>query len=168
MSKIAVIFLLFVLGNLSDNNLKQVNKSVVILTPAPQVLSADIPNGLQEVKVTRVIDGDTIQLEGGQYLRYIGVDSPEMGQCNHLEAKSRNKELVEGRTVSLEQDISETDKFGRLLRYVYINEVMINELMVKEGFASVTTYPPDIKYNDLFLTAQTEYRLEDKTANCDG
>lgn len=120
------------------------------------------PANEEGAKVTRVIDGDTIELENGKRLRYIGIDTPEISgtnpDCYAREAYERNKELVEGKEVKLEKDVSETDKYGRLLRYVYVGDTMINEKLVKEGFASVYTYPPDVKYQDRFIQVQEEAR----------
>jgi micrococcal nuclease len=78
--------------------------------------------------------------------------------CYGREASNRNKELVEGQTVYLEKDVSETDAFGRLLRYVHVGGIMVNELLVSEGFAVSSTYPPDVKYQERFLAAQTSAR----------
>ncbi len=109
--------------------------------------------------VTRVIDGDTIEIEGGQKIRYIGIDTPETVdprkpvQCFGKEASNRNKQLVEGKRVHLEKDITETDRYGRLLRYVYLENIFINLLLVQEGFATSYSYPPDIKYQDKFIEA---------------
>ena len=114
--------------------------------------------------VTRVIDGDTIEIEGGDRVRYIGIDTPETKHpskpvgCYGKEAEAKNKDLVEGKKVKLERDISETDKYGRLLRYVYLDEVMINELLVKGGYAQASSYPPDIKYQDQFNNAEKQAR----------
>jgi micrococcal nuclease len=79
-------------------------------------------------------------------------------QCFGVEASNKNKELVEGKTVRLEKDISERDKYGRLLRYVFIGDIFINLELVKQGFAYADTVPPDIKYQDLFLKAQQSAR----------
>lgn len=141
------------------------------LTPTaePQAKITLAPSDRQEVKVTRVVDGDTIELEGGQKLRYIGMDTPETGDCYATEATNKNKELVEGKLVSLEKDVSETDRFGRLLRYVYVDDVMVNEVLVKDGFASVYTYPPDVKYNDRFMEVQKDASAEGRGlwSSCD-
>lgn len=116
------------------------------------------------VLVTKIVDGDTIEIEGGQKVRYIGIDTPETVdpresvQCYGKEASNKNKELVEGKKVRLEKDVSETDRYGRLLRYVYIGETFVNEYLVKEGFAKAASYPPDIKYQDKFKTAETSAR----------
>jgi micrococcal nuclease len=121
------------------------------------------------VKVIKIIDGDTIQIEGGRKLRYIGMDTPETVdprkkvQCFGNEASLRNKDLVLGKQVFLERDISETDKFGRLLRYVYVanqenQQIMINEQLVREGYAYASSYPPDIKYQEKLQAAEREAR----------
>ena len=112
------------------------------------------------VKVVKVIDGDTIELENGQKVRYIGVNTPETVdprksiECYGKEASNKNKELVEGKFVRLEKDVSETDRYGRLLRYIWINDTFVNEYLVREGYAQVSTYPPDVKYEERFLDAQ--------------
>ncbi|HZA29545.1 MAG TPA: thermonuclease family protein [Gammaproteobacteria bacterium] len=123
---------------------------------------------MDQALVVRVIDGDTMEVDraGGRInLRYIGIDTPESvaaGQpvaCFALEATNRNKELVEGKTVILEKDVSETDQFGRLLRYVYLEDGrMVNELLVVEGFALASSFPPDVKHQARFTTAQQEAR----------
>ena len=108
---------------------------------------------LVEATVTRVIDGDTIEvnLEGLIYrVRYIGIDTPEMGEPCADEATEANRQLVEGKTVWLEKDISETDKYGRLLRYVYVDDIFVNEELVRLGLALPSSYPPDMKYDDTF------------------
>jgi len=115
-------------------------------------------------KVTRVVDGDTIEIEGGEKVRYIGIDTPETVdprkpiQCFGIEASKKNKELVEGKTVRLEKDITDRDKYSRLLRYVWIDNLFVNLELVKQGFASSYSYPPDIKYQEEFLAAETEAR----------
>jgi len=118
-------------------------------------------------RVARVIDGDTIEVvtgEGMRRVRYIGVDTPETVHpskpvaCMGKEASNRNKELVEGKWVRLERDISDTDKYGRWLRYVYVDDQFVNELLLQEGFATVVTYPPDVKYTEVFRQAERSAR----------
>lgn len=121
-------------------------------------------NDEMTVLVTRVIDGDTIEIEGGAHVRYIGMDTPETVdprmpiQCFGLEASAKNKELVEGKTVRLEKDVSETDHYGRRLYYVFVGDTMVNLLLVKEGYAHAATFPPDVKYHRQFLEAEREAR----------
>lgn len=110
-------------------------------------------SAIGEATVTRVIDGDTIEvnLEGLIYrVRYIGIDTPEIGEPCADEATEANRQLVEGKTVWLEKDISETDKYGRLLRYVYVDDIFVNEELVRLGLALPSSYPPDVKYDDTF------------------
>ncbi|MFH0863507.1 MAG: thermonuclease family protein [Candidatus Gottesmanbacteria bacterium] len=125
-----------------------------------------------KIKVNRVIDGDTIELANGQHVRYIGIDAPETVdprkpvQCYGKEASAKNKELVEGKTVRLEKDITDKDKYGRLLRYVYVSsgsaELFVNLELVKQGYAHSYTYPPDVKYQEEILLAERQAREENK------
>jgi len=117
--------------------------------------------------VTRVVDGDTIDVSiaGTTYrVRYIGIDTPETVDprrpvgCYGHEASERNRQLVDGKTVELEKDVSETDDFGRLLRYVWVDGEMANAVLVREGYAVASTYPPDVRYQELFLSLQREAR----------
>jgi micrococcal nuclease len=133
--------------------------------PAATVSSPTATPSGETATVARVIDGDTIELRNGQRLRYIGIDTPETvdpGQpvgCYGKEASDRNKTLVEGKTVSLEMDVSEEDRFGRLLRYVYLTSgEMVNEMLVAEGYAQSSSYPPDIKHQDRFVASQQQAR----------
>lgn len=111
--------------------------------------------------VARVIDGDTIEIGGGEKVRYIGMDSPEMAldgkpaDCWAQEATEKNRELVSGKIVELRKDVSDRDKYGRLLRYVFVDGVFINSELVREGFASAWAYPPDVHYQDEISAAET-------------
>jgi|GEM_PF-4599768 len=135
---------------------------------AEQNIAVESKENVVEVeyyKVTRVVDGDTIELENGQKVRYIGINTPESVstrqslQCFGIEASNKNKELVQGKMVRLEKDVSETDRYGRLLRYVYLKDgTFVNEYLVKEGYASAYRYPPDVKYADLFRNREAEAR----------
>ena len=122
-----------------------------------------------KAKVYRVVDGDTIKIdEGKKSVRYIGIDTPETVhpnkpvECMGKEASNKNKELVEGKEVILEKDVSETDKYGRLLRYVWLGDILINELLVQEGYAQSSSYPPDIRYQERFIDAEREAREGNK------
>ena len=136
-------------------------------TPSTAPTSPPVPAGLQEALVVNVVDGDTIdvQIDGRkQRVRYIGIDTPETVDprrpvgCFGKEASDRNRELVDGRTVGLERDVSETDDFDRLLRYVWLGDRMVNATLVEEGYALASTYPPDVKHAELFAELQSEAR----------
>jgi micrococcal nuclease len=131
-----------------------------------------------DILVTRVIDGDTLQLETGERVRLIGIDTPEMHESDKLYRDARRskedigtiqrlgrqafeftKDLVEGERVSLEFDVEKYDKYDRLLGYVYLADgTFVNAEIVKEGYASLLTVPPNIKYADLFLKLYREAR----------
>ncbi len=121
-----------------------------------------------EMFVTNVIDGDTIEIIGGDRVRYIGIDTPEIDylaeeyECFAEEALERNRELVEGTHVRLERDTSNRDRYDRLLRYVYVDDVFINETLVREGYARAVSYPPDTKYYELFEEAEQEAREHER------
>ncbi len=127
-------------------------------SPSPTTTAA---SGRERVLVTRVIDGDTVVIDGGARVRYIGIDTPEdtnTKECFGDRATERNLALVEGRFVELERDVSETDRFGRLLRYVWVDGLLVNEQLVAEGYAFASTYPPDVKHQQRFLNAQSAAR----------
>jgi len=111
--------------------------------------------------VTRVIDGDTIIIDTGQRVRYIGIDTPEVypeQEAYGLEAWQANRKLVEGKEVRLERDVTEKDKYGRLLRYVYADNTLVNAELVRLGLAEAKAYPPDTKYQDLLEQLEGEAR----------
>lgn len=112
--------------------------------------------------VTQVIDGDTIVIEGGYQVRYIGIDTPEIRpevEAYGIEAWQANHQLVEGKEVRLEQDISEADRYGRLLRYVYVDNILVNAELIRQGLAQAKAYPPDNKYQDYLERMETEAKL---------
>ncbi|GEM_PF-3436338 len=117
------------------------------------------------IKVTRVIDGDTVLLENGEKLRYIGINAPELGkteatECFALEATTENQRLVEGQSIRIEKDVSEKDLYGRLLGYVYLKDgTFVNMELVENGFASAASYPPDVAKSVLFSELEKEARL---------
>ena len=138
-------------------------------TEPPAAAGSPTPSALEQALVVRVVDGDTIDvLLGGdeQRVRYIGIDTPETVDprrpvgCFGKEASARNRELVEGKTVGLEKDVSETDRFGRLLRYAWLGDQMVNARLVEEGYATASTYPPDVRHAQLFSALQAEARGE--------
>ncbi len=114
-------------------------------------------------EVTAVVDGDTlkVRINGTVFtVRYIGIDTPETKhptkgiECFGPEASVYNSEQVGNRTVGLEKDVTNTDRYGRLLRYVWMGERLINEELVLEGYAAAKAYPPDTRYQERFEKAQ--------------
>ncbi len=121
----------------------------------------------ENVLVTRVIDGDTFDIEGGRRVRLIGINTKERfksggPECFATEAYEALKSRIEGKEVLLTKDVSEVDKYKRLLRYMYIDNVFINEWLVAEGYAQVSTFPPDVANQQLFLAAQKMAKTEKK------
>lgn len=124
--------------------------------PRPTPTSARV-----EARVTYITDGDTIEVElGGETwaVRYIGIDCPDAGEPGCHEATEANTKLVEGQTVQLERDVSETDQYGRLLRYVYVGELLVNAELIQLGYAKAVTLPPDVTYAQEFLEYEQEAR----------
>lgn len=139
-----------------------------------RVLAAGPTGPTTVAAVDRVVDGDTIVVRIGrdsERVRYIGMDTPETVrpgtpvQWMGPEASAANKRLVNGQTVTLEKDVSERDQYGRLLRDVWMKTsgrwTLVNLELVLDGFAQVTTYPPDVKYVDALLAAQHAARDSD-------
>ena len=115
----------------------------------------------ETAQVTRVIDGDTIdvQMNGVSYrVRYIGMNTPESNEPCFADATNANAALMSGKTVTLVKDTSETDVYGRLLRYVYAGDIFVNEELVREGWAENAVYPPDTKYEDVFHQLELQAR----------
>lgn len=126
---------------------------------------ACVPKGTlrQVVRVLSVTDGDTVRVEiDGQSVpvRYIGIDTPEVGQPFASEATAHNTSLVMGKTATLVKDVSETDQFGRLLRYVLVGDVFVNHRLVRDGYAFASTYAPDVACSTDFAAAQSIARTE--------
>ncbi|MFC1939413.1 thermonuclease family protein [Chloroflexota bacterium] len=94
-------------------------------------------------------------------MRYIGIDAPEIHpdlEACGMESWQANRNLVEGKQVRLEKDVSETDKYGRLLRYVRIDDIFVNAELVRLGLARAKAYPPDTKYQDYLEKVQAGAR----------
>lgn len=144
--------------------------------PIPQVQTPSIATGSAVVGiegergiVTKVIDGDTIELESGQTVRFVGIDTPETKDprrpvgCFGKEASAETTKLLAGQEIIMQKDVSETDKYQRLLRYIYLpleegQYLFVNDYLVRAGFAKAYTYPPDVKFNEQFLEAEREAR----------
>lgn len=140
--------------------------------PTPALPGPTPVGAVERAVVLRIVDGDTIRVDrgaGSEPVRYIGIDAPETVRPNHPvewmgpEATSANAALVEGREVLLERDVSDTDAFGRLLRYVWVEQepgrlVMVNLELVARGYAAAVTYPPDVRWTDELRAAMAAAR----------
>jgi micrococcal nuclease len=138
-------------------------KSVPPQTPSswPPCIPSHPPETAQ---VIEVVDGDTIHvlLAGKTYkVRYIGLDAPENTTQKEpfgAEATERNRKLVAGRMIQLVKDVSETDRSGRLLRYVFVGDVFVNLSLVQEGYAQAKSYPPDTACDQVLKEAEQNAR----------
>jgi micrococcal nuclease len=152
---------------------------VDLTVQAPATFTAE-PGGFEEARVTRVVDGDTIEVEvtgrtpgpgageaqfGPIYdVRLIGIDTPESVdpnspvECFGKEASAAAAALLDGQAVRLVVDVEETDRYDRLLRYVYIGDEMANARLVANGYAFAYTYPPSVRHSDLFVALEREAR----------
>jgi micrococcal nuclease len=118
-------------------------------------------------QVQYVVDGDTIEIENEVRLRLIGMDTPERDECGFTQARVFLLQLVDGKHVRLEKDISGSDSYGRLLRYVYVpsddpqvDDVFVNEALVRAGHARIMSIAPDNRYRYLFVAAEEEAKRE--------
>jgi len=127
------------------------------------------PEGTIPATVERVVDGDTVKVvlqdETTERIRLIGIDTPESVHPDASKnvpygqvASDYTKSRLDGQTIGLELDVEERDQYDRLLAYVWLGDELINLTLVREGHAVVSTYPPNVKYVDLFTAAQTEAR----------
>lgn len=150
------------LGNLISNNKNMSTESVNINT----VENVEISE-LNQYEVISVVDGDTFKINYNgttTKVRLIGVDTPESVSSNQsknnkygVEASNYTKERLEGQTVHLEFDVQQTDKYGRLLAYVYLEDgTMYNKELLEKGYAQIATYPPNVKYVDEFTQIQKQ------------
>jgi len=139
---IGFFLLIIIIGSSTpEKNSAPVTENVV----SEDVESAIPENPKQELYlVTRVIDGDTIEIETGERVRLICMDTPERGEEGYIEASNYLQGLVLDKEVRLEKDISEIDKYGRLVRYIYVGDLFVNEEMVMKGYAETYPYNPDI------------------------
>lgn len=125
-----------------------------------------------EAAVTRIIDGDTIEVSIGsskETVRMILIDTPEIKKTGlaepqpfGTEAAAFTRKLLAGKTVRLERDVSEKDQYGRSLYYVWLDGKMVNRLLLEEGLARVAVFPPDVKYVEDFRSIQAKAQAAGK------
>ena len=102
-------------------------------------------SSISELTVIKVIDGDTFVLAKGQVIRLICIDAPEQGTKGSEDAKAFLESLILNKEVILEKDVSNTDKYDRLLRYVYVNGVFVNKEIINHGYGTIFRVEPDVK-----------------------
>lgn len=127
------------------------------------------------VHVSRVVDGDTIELSDGDIVRLVGIDAPDRGECYFEESSAALRKLVEGKSVKLLKDVTEADDFGRLLRYAILprggeSDLLVDEYLVREGYAEPQTETRDKLYLHLLVAARDEAIREKRGlwGACDG
>ncbi|KAA3656180.1 MAG: thermonuclease family protein [Chloroflexi bacterium] len=110
-------------------------------------------------QVVDIIDGDTIDvmIDGEEYrVRYIGIDTPERDEVCYNEATAKNSALVANQTVRLVQDVSDVDRYGRLLRYVYVDNLLVNAELVAGGWAESKAYRPDTELHNFMEDLESD------------
>ncbi len=134
------------------------------LVPIPPP-AARTAAGETTARVARVVDGDTIKLSGGERVRYIGIDTPELharrgGDAEPYAAAATraNATLVRGKTVRLVFDRERRDRYGRLLAYVYVNQTFVNLTLVEQGMAVAKAFPPNTAHRAEFEAAEARAR----------
>lgn len=106
-----------------------------------------------EYSVIGVIDGDTIKIKNGQFVRLLGINAPEKGELYYNESTQELKRLVLGKKVKLEKDVVNKDRYKRLLRYVYIDDIFVNKIMLKQGYARIDI-ENEMKYGEQLKNAE--------------
>mgnify|MGYP001581968862 CR=1 FL=1 len=148
-------------------------KSLFFLLAVCLLFGCGQPQSGADFRVKRVIDGDTVELENGQTVRYLGIDTPETRRkegekwiyspdAYAEEAKEFNRKMVEGKSLRLEFDVQRQDKYKRLLAYCFVDGEFVNARLLEEGYALLYTSPPNVKYADILLKMQENARRNNK------
>jgi len=132
-----------------------------------QQTSNEVQENIESTTVRKVIDGDTVEIADGRRVRYAGINSPEKAKCFFDQAKAENEQLVLNKKIRLEKDSSNRDKYGRLLRYLYVTdqsgqEIFVNDFLVRQGFARVLSVPPDLKFESQLNAAADEAKFQQR------
>ena len=117
---------------------------------------------IEQALVIRVIDGDTIELDNGSRVRYLGIDTPEAGEPYYSEASAKNRKLVAGKMVELQRGKRDQDEYGRLLRYVYVDGVFVNAELVAQGYAMAYIFDPDERYSQVLVQLEQYAKLRQR------
>lgn len=113
-------------------------------------------NASDKTMVTKVIDGDTVIVEGGAHIRLLGIDADEKGYPCYDGAKQRLENLVLNKEITLEKDTTDVDQYGRCLRTIFLQDKNIDLQLVKEGLVVARFYEPDIKHKEEIALAEAE------------
>jgi endonuclease YncB( thermonuclease family) len=177
---IGVLLTLAIIGSLLPDDAPQAARPTPVASDAPATdepsataTSSPTPEPEDDTNanVTRVVDGDTIKatFQGALLtVRLIGVDTPETVhpsepvECFGPAASKYTTQALEGERVRLEFDVERLDQYGRTLAYVWLGERLFNEKLVRDGYANVSTFPPNVKYVDRFRAAQRDARSHDR------
>jgi len=122
----------------------------------------------KEYVVKKIIDGDTVQLETGEIVRYLGIDAPELfvkergAEFYAREAARYNKKLVFMKKVKLEFDVETKDQYGRLLAYVFVKNLFVNAELVKLGYAKAMIKVPNTKYKNMLIDYQKKAMSDER------
>jgi micrococcal nuclease len=156
---------------------------VELVVQAPATLPFE-PPGFERAVVERVVDGDTImvritgRVEGpgagnaeigaSHSVRLTGIDAPESVdprrevECFGREAAAATAALLQGRQIRMVVDVEESDRYDRLLRYIYMGAEMANARLVVNGYAHAYTYPPNVRHANLFVGLERDARTGDR------
>jgi len=137
-----------------------------------ETTSLSLPHSTTTAEVLHIIDGDTIDVRFSlstvtTRVRYIGINTPEpypkdssMEECGSREATAANRALVAAQTVTLVTDADPFDSYNRLLAYVYVGEIFVNEELVRRGYATTLSINPNTRHRNLFTDRRDEAKAE--------
>lgn len=143
---------------------------IVLVLCAVGFFLAKIPSGTKSAQqntcgvaeyavVTHVIDGDTVIVEGGRRVRFLGIDAQEKDEPCYEPAKKRLTQLLLNKNARLQKDVTDVDHYGRCLRNVFLEDEHVGVTMVREGLAVARFYAPDLAYQQELMAAE-KYAFE--------
>src|SRR3990170_1984097 len=159
--------LYFVLNNRYKAGQNTQTNPLNSVTPTSLITQSILPSNetsvtlREKVTVEKVVDGDTIELIDGRRVRLLGIDTPELhkesiSDCFATNAAEINRQLVEGQTIEMEADVTDKDNYNRLLRYIWVDDVFVNDFLLRQGFAKLFIIPPDYRFKVQFNEAETD------------
>jgi micrococcal nuclease len=130
----------------------------LVLAGCTQPGMEGLPTDAEAVVIRYVVDGDTVELEDGRTVRYIGINAPERHQPYYEQATGANRRLVEGEPARMVLDAQKTDRFGRTLGYLWVDDRFVNLELVRLGYATAYTEPPNVQYSAEIVAAEKRAR----------